>query len=89
MSVIPEMKKKTEIKGLVLEQLYNNSGSTTTITTTTTTNSNQKQTLLVYKKYFLLCLSCSWHYRTLIYLESWAIYLVRNIYAVPFAGQVD
>ena len=60
MSVIPEMKKKTEIKGLVLEQLYNNSGSTTTITTTTT-NSNQKQTLLVYKKYFLLCLSCSWH----------------------------
>jgi hypothetical protein len=48
MSVIPEMKKKTETKGLVLEQLYNNSGSTTTITTTTT-NSNQKQTLLVYK----------------------------------------
>jgi hypothetical protein len=59
MSVIPEMKKKTETKGLVLEQLYNNSGSTTTITTTTT-NSNQKQTLLVYKNTSSM-LSCSWH----------------------------
>ena len=58
MSVIPEMKKKTETKGLVLEQIYDNRGSTTT---TTTTNSNQKQTLLIYKKYFLLCQSCSWH----------------------------
>jgi hypothetical protein len=57
MSIIPETKKKTETKGLVLEQMYNNSGSTTT----TTINNNQKQTLLVYKKYFILCQSCSWH----------------------------
>jgi hypothetical protein len=42
MSVISEMKKKTETKGLVLEQIYDNRG-----TTTTTTNSNQKQTLLI------------------------------------------
>lgn len=42
MSIIPEMKKKTETKGSVLEQMYN-SGSTTT------TNNNQKQTLLIYK----------------------------------------
>jgi hypothetical protein len=84
MSIIPEMKKKTKTKGSVLEQMYNNSGSTTT----TTTNNNQKRTLLVYKKYFLLCQSCSWHV-SLIYLESWAIYPVRNIYAVPSAGQVE
>jgi hypothetical protein len=55
MSIIPEM-KKTETKGLVLEQMYDDSGFTTT-----TTNNNQKQILLVYRKYFLLCQSCSWH----------------------------
>jgi hypothetical protein len=51
MSIVPEM-KKTETKGMVLEQMC---GSTET------SNNNQKQTLLVYKKYFLLCQSCSWH----------------------------
>jgi len=54
MSIVPEI-KKTETKWIVLEQMYNNRGSTTT------SNDNQKQTLLVYKKYFLLCQSCSWH----------------------------
>jgi formamidopyrimidine-DNA glycosylase len=53
MSIVPEM-KKIEKKGIVLEQMCNNRS-------TTTSNNNQKQTLLVYKKYFLLCQSCSWH----------------------------
>jgi hypothetical protein len=50
MAIVPEM-EKTETKGLVLEQMR--SGSTTI--------NNRKQTLLIYKKYFLLCQSCSWH----------------------------
>ena len=53
-SIVPEM-KKIETKRLVLEQMCNDIGSITT------SNNNQKQTLLVYKKYFLLCQSCSWH----------------------------
>jgi hypothetical protein len=76
MAILPEM-EKAETKGLVLEQMH--SGSTTI--------NNQKQTL-VYKKYFLLCQSCSWHV-SLIYLESLAAYPGRNIYAVLFAGQVE
>jgi len=56
MSIVPEMKKKMKTKGIALEQMCNNRGSTTA-----SNNNNQKQTLLVYKKYFLLCQSCSWH----------------------------
>jgi hypothetical protein len=80
MSIFPEM-KKTETKGLVLEQMYNGRSII---------NNNQKQILSVYKNISFSANHVHGMYRTLIYLESLVIYLnqVRNMYVVLFVRQV-